>query len=162
MLFGICRALSWISSFVHQRMQTVAVNGKMSETSLVTCGVPQSSVLGPILFLLYMADVTQIVMMHGISFHSYSDDSELYLHAKTDEIALTLPRVASCIDAIDRWMSSNRLKLNSDKTHHTRLEAAAFKSKCDSIRLGGLDILFLQKVTCLGVILDTELLMCVE
>ena len=76
----------------------------------------QGSVLGPILFLLYTVNVALIVEMHGINFHSYADDSKLYLHAKADEIAVTLPCVASCIDAIDRWMSSNRLKLNSDKT----------------------------------------------
>ena len=58
MSFGICEvALSWISSFVRQRTQAVVVNDKMSETSLVTCGVPQGSVLGPILFLLYTPDV---------------------------------------------------------------------------------------------------------
>ena len=91
-------------------MQTVAVNGEMSETSLVTSGVPQGSVLGPILFLLYMADMACIIEMHEINFHSYADDLELYLHSKADNIALTFPRVLSCIDAIVRWMSSNRLK----------------------------------------------------
>ena len=111
MSFGICGAvLSWISSFVRQRTQTVTVNGKMSETALVTCGVPQGSVLDPILFLLYMADMARIVEMHGINFHSYVDDWEIYLHDKTGEIVLTLPRVASCIDALARWMSSIRLK----------------------------------------------------
>ena len=94
MSFGICgAALSWISSFVRHRTQTIAVNGKMSDTSLVTCGVLQASVLGPILFMLYTVDVAHIVEMHGINFHSYADDSELYLLAKADEIALTLPRV---------------------------------------------------------------------
>ena len=77
----------------------------MSETSLVTCGVPQSSVHGPIMFLLYTADVARIVEMNRINFHSYADGSELNLHAKADEFVLTLPRIASCIDVIDRWMS---------------------------------------------------------
>ena len=116
MRFGIRGvALSWISSFVGQRMQTVAVNGEMSETSSVTSGVPRGIVLGPILFLLYTADVARMVEIYGINFHLYADDSELYLHAKADEIAWTFPRVDSFIDAIDRWMSSNRLKLNSLK-----------------------------------------------
>ena len=161
MLFGICRALSWISSFVRRRKQTVAVNGKMSETSLVTCSVPWGSALGPILFLLYTADMARIVKMHGMNFHSYADDSELYLHTKADDIALTLPRAVSCIDAIDGWMSLNHLKLNSDKTQFVVIGSRPqlSKVKCDSIRLSGLDIPFLQKVTCLGVILDTELLM---
>ena len=134
-------------------------NGKMSETSSVTYDVAQGSVLGPIMFLLYTADVTRIVAMHGINLHSYADNSESYLHAKADEIVLALPRVASCIDAIDRWMSSDRVKLNSDKTQFIVLDSRpqSPKVKCDSIRLGDLDIPFMQKVTCLGVILDTEL-----
>ena len=115
--FGICgTALFWISCCVCQRTQTIAVNGKMPEMSLVTCGVPQGSVLGPILFLLYMADVARIFEMHEINLHSYADDSELYLYAQVDEIVLTLPRMALCIDAIDRWMSSNCLKLKVGKT----------------------------------------------
>ena len=72
----------------------------MSETSSVTSGVFQDSVLGQILFLLYMADVARLVEIHGIEFRSYADDSELYLHSKADEIALTLPRVVSSIDGV--------------------------------------------------------------
>ena len=99
-------------SFVRHRPQAVAANGEMSETSAVKSSVPRGSVLGPILFLLYRADAARIVETHGISF---DDDSELYLHSKADEIALTLPRVVSCIDAIDRSLSSNRIKLNTYK-----------------------------------------------
>ena len=77
------------------------------------------------------------------------------------EIPLTFHRVASCNDAIDRWMSLNRIKLNVDKIQFlvlgSKLQLA--KVKCDSIRLGGLDKPFLQKVTCLVVILDAELSM---
>ena len=76
----------------------------------------QGSVLGTSLFLLYTADVARIVERHGINFHPYADDSELYLHVKAGEFVLTLPRIASCNDAIDMWMSSNRLKLNADRT----------------------------------------------
>ena len=68
--------------------------------------------------------------MHGINFHSYANNSELYLHSKADEDDLNRLRVARCTDAVDRWMSSNRLKLNADKTvYRTPLDAAACQGK---------------------------------
>ena len=89
-------------------------------------------------------------------------DLDLYLHSKEDEICFDFSscRFVHWCHRIDRWISLNHLKLIANKTvHHTQLEAAAFQGKCDSIRLGGLDITFLQKVTCLGIILDIELSM---
>ena len=81
--FGICgAALSWFSSFLRDRTQKVVINSQRSKTSLVTSGVPQGSVLGPNLFLLYTADIGLIAEKHEINFHSYADDSELYVHCK--------------------------------------------------------------------------------
>ena len=154
-------AVSWISAFFCQRTHTVASDGKMSETSSVTSGVPRGSVVGPILFLLYTANVVSMAEMHGINLHSYADYSELNLRSSAYDINLTLLRFVSCIDAIDRWMSENQLTLNADKTQFivlgSRLQLS--KVKFESIRLRGLDLPFLLKVTFLDVILDAELSM---
>ena len=65
--FGIDgTVLSWIKSFIHERTQVVVVAGNESSKSTVYCGVPQGSLLGPILFILYKADVTMIAHKHGI------------------------------------------------------------------------------------------------
>ena len=80
--FGIRgHVLSWIKSFLSCRTQSVSVNGEKSGRSMFGCGVPQGSVLGPILFLIYCADVTAIAERHGLKVHSYADDSQLYFHA---------------------------------------------------------------------------------
>ena len=87
-----------------------------SAFGVVTSGVPQGSVLGPILFLLDIADVTDIVLRSGLNVHSYADDTQLYVHCNAVNCAAEAARLASCIEKLDGWMASNRLKLNADKT----------------------------------------------
>ena len=68
------------------------------------------------LVLLYTADVLAIARRHGIGAHSYADDSQLYRHAPADLYVASVSVVVSCIGELNRWMCSNLLKLNTDKT----------------------------------------------
>ena len=108
--------LRWIDTLIRMRTQTVSFNGMQSTRSSLDCGVPQGSVLGPILFLLYTADVISIAQRHSLGVHSYAKDTQLYCHSKAMTSQAIIVRVASCIEEIDEWMTSNRLKLNTDKT----------------------------------------------
>jgi len=74
-------ALSWIESFLSNRTQSVSIDGVQSTRSLLTCCVLQGSVLGPVLFLVYDADVIAIARRHGLEVHSYADDTRLYFDA---------------------------------------------------------------------------------
>jgi len=115
--FGISgTVLSWIESFVTGRTQAVHMGEDRSTTTAVVCGVPQSSILGPLLFLLYPADVLKIVQHHGLMGHSYADDTSIYLYTDANLCSAQLRIVSACIDGINKWMSSKRLKLNADKT----------------------------------------------
>ena len=108
-------ALKWFKSYLSDRFQFVNVNNDHSEYSRVTYGVPQGSVLGPILFILYMLPLGGIIRKHSINFHCYADDTQLYLSMEPDDRS-RLINLQDCLKDIRSWMSSNFLLLNSDKT----------------------------------------------
>ena len=77
--FGLSgTVLRWLTSFVTGRSQQVAYGGQLSPTQSVLFGVPQGSVLGPLLFVLYTADLSRVVTNHGFTLHQYADDCQVY------------------------------------------------------------------------------------
>uniref|UniRef100_A0AAQ6IB00 Reverse transcriptase domain-containing protein n=1 Tax=Anabas testudineus TaxID=64144 RepID=A0AAQ6IB00_ANATE len=108
-------ALDWFSSYLSNRSFCVTVNNYKSSFSPVKYGVPQGSVLGPILFSLYMLPLGHIIRKHGVSFHCYADDTQLYCPFKISDHG-GLSSLHECINEIKNWMAQNFLQLNSDKT----------------------------------------------
>jgi retron-type reverse transcriptase len=77
--FGFSGAsLDWFSSYLRGRTFSVHIGSTFSETASLNSGVPQGSVLGPILFSLYISPISQIIVEHGIDYHAYADDLQLY------------------------------------------------------------------------------------
>ena len=105
-----------MQSFLSNRFQTVQFAGKQSSRSTLSCGVPQGSVLGLIMFTLYTVDVIRIANSSGVNIHCYADDMQLYVHCRAEESAAAVRRMLSCIAAIDRWLGSNRLNMNPNTT----------------------------------------------
>jgi hypothetical protein len=160
--FGIDgTVLGWIGSFLSGRSQAVAFQGVTSGYTPLRFGVPQGSVLGPLLFLLYTADVAAIAERHSVSVHSYADDTQLYASCSAADGPVSADRLLRCIDDVDRWMSSNRLKLNADKTQFIWLGSPQQLVKVGHVRLtvGGVDVAPLDSVRDLGVTLDSKLTM---
>ena len=72
--------------------------------------------LGLRLFILYTADLEDHVAEHGVSFHTFTDDTQLYVHCRRDDVTSVVLRLENCIEEVSDCMSANRLKLNADTT----------------------------------------------
>ena len=116
--FGIAgNALQWLSSYLNNRSSSVAINGCYSTNKIYTFGVPQGSVLGPLLFILYTNELSDVCKEFNLKMHSYVDDTILYLGFNSlSEFNTVLGTLQKCLRKIETWMSQNFLKLNLDKT----------------------------------------------
>jgi hypothetical protein len=165
--FGISgTALKWLSSYLEGRSQKVVIgnpdlDGAASKSEPLLFGVPQGSVLGPILFTLYTTPLGDICRKHGIKFQLYADDTQLYLTFKpiSDAQHSCMQQLENCIKEIRLWMRVNMLCLNDSKTEFmvlgTRQQLA--KVKDISIKIGDVEINPVSDVRNLGYYLDREL-----
>jgi len=105
----------WFKSYLTDRCFRVKVNVVSSSLRHMQFGVPQRSILGPILFLLYTVPIGDIMRMNQIDFHLYADDTQLYLSFSTSsyaELDSAKQQIETCLSEIDKWMAYNKLKIN--------------------------------------------------
>jgi len=123
--------------------------------------VPQGSVLGLRLFILYTADLEDHVAEHGVSFHAFADDTHLYVHCRRDDVMSAVRRLENCIDDVSHWMSANSLKLNADKTEllwaGSRHGPAVLGSAGPSLQLKTETVMASDQVRVLGVMMSSGL-----
>ena len=153
-------SLNWFKSYLSDRSQSVRIGHYISDKNYLHFGVPQGSVLRPLLFTLYMSPVCDIATSYGINSMFYADDSQLYVtvnpNGNTNQV---MSKLENCIEDIKIWMERNFLKLNDSKT-----EFIVFGSKLNlgnvsvsPITVGDCKIPIASTVKNLGVVMDSLL-----
>ena len=163
-------ALDWFTSYLHDRKAFVKI-GKCQSSEVEICiGVPQGSILGPLLFVLFTKDLETIGARHGVKIHLYADDSQLYISFTDSNWVQCEIQLQNCFTEVQQWMASSYLKLNPSKTELLFISSRTDRSPNpigydDILTLRGInqsskaDIMPSQQARNLGVIFDEKLTM---
>ena len=148
--------------YLTDRTHYVSLCNHCSDFAPVHSGVPQGSVLGPMLFTLYIKPLSAIIDSHSIIHHSYADDLQLQMSAPPDRISELLHSMQSCISDVKAWATANMLKLNDSKTELMLVTSKRSKHLHNlptSITICNAQIPFKQSVKNLSFTLDCHLTM---
>ncbi len=143
-------------NYLTGRSFRVAWGGEVSKAHQLVTGVPQGSILGPLLFSTYTTSLGPIIQVHGFSYHFYADDTQLYLSFRPDDPTVAA-RISGCLADILAWMKEHHLQLNLAKTELLVFPATPTIQHDFTIQLGSSTITPSASVRNLGVIFDDQL-----
>ena len=158
--FGICGpALDLLSSYLTNRHQFICIDSDSSDLTPLTTGVPQGSVLGPLLFTLYTTPLSYLLEDSAMSFHLYADDTQLYISFSPHDHLHSLSHLSSTLDSVYSWLSSNYLVVNPSKTEYLLIGSKLQRTKLISSSVIFQGNLLSPSSTArnLGVTFDSEL-----
>jgi len=159
--FGITDiAHTWLSSYLSNRKQFIKLGIHSSTITTLKHGVPQGSVLGPLLFTTYISPISHIMNQFNMSYHQYADDTQLLQFITPKEPNIAINNLISCITSIETWFLNNNLQFNSSKTEVIKL-GTTFQlntlTDLTSIQLSNNTIPISNTLKTLGVTFDSKL-----
>lgn len=150
--------LHWFRSYLDLRTQMVTISNHESSTHPCKYGVPQGSVLGPILFTLYVAPMEDIINSHALRGMMYADDTQLFAVLKQPSQGDTLSKIQDCIKDIKAWAVINKVKFNDSKTEVIHVNSRfRSPSTLPPIMIGEALVEAVPEARDLGVVLDKHL-----
>ena len=137
------------------RSYKVKINDSLSDAQSLAFGVPQGSILGPILYSLYVKDIEKIAENYSIKVHIYADDVQLYTSCNKNS---DFSDLANCLEEIKEWANRNYLKLNDNKTQLLCVSKKSYSSPLPTyLKLMGQTLKVENCAKYLGVWLDSRL-----
>jgi hypothetical protein len=148
-------ALDWFRSYLSQRKQFVYYMNKTSTHHTISCGVPQGSVLGPLLFIIYVNDLPNVLKHSDCVL--FADDTTIYVSSQNENVLSHLIEEDLC--TLSDWFCANKLSLNVSKTNFMQINAikAKTKTKTNIVHLGSDVIKRISSIKFLGIIVDDGL-----
>ena len=147
-----------MQSYLTGRFQRVVIGQALSELKPLQFGVPQGSILGPLLFILYTSSLADLLDAHGVQYHFYADDTQVYI--EIGNVAEIKEKILSILHDIKVWMLMRKLKLNESKTDILLVRGGLrlnIETKFGSLELGDLRLYPSPLVKNLGIIFDSSL-----
>ena len=150
-------ALDYLESFLVNRTYCVQIGKSFSRTKVLTRGVPQGSVLGPILFCIYTIELMHLLSKHGVHFQLFADDTQFYM--SLGNIEDSERKINEIMIEVKRWMNSKQLKLNDNKTECLLIGKKHDLKRLDFAKIKILDNDFNVRspIKNLGIIFDCSL-----
>ena len=125
--------ISWLRSYLSDQFQSVKLDRCLSKKVTLPFGVPQGSVLGPLLFSLYTGPLSRVIASQSVTHHLYADDTQLCISFSADNSESSFYRLQQCLVSVQDWMTTNKLKFNPNKTEFLLIDHESQRLKYLSI-----------------------------